>query len=64
MKLRDFKAWLDQFPDDAEVVIIEHEFKADVYVDFEYQDFTDHEWIAPTDTRYNKKYLILGVASE
>jgi hypothetical protein len=65
MNLKEFKQWLEQFPDDVEVEIVNLKnttiaFEAKEYFDFEFIDFNGNEWVNKEDTRFGKKYLILG----
>lgn len=74
MTIKDFKKFLEQFPEDAEVRVIEGyrgagwegdgyrviDFDGKEYETWEYTDFTNNQWVKPTSSYYNKKYLTLG----
>lgn len=72
MNIKDFKEWLNNFPDDTIIEVVQAtwggygggdilvtEFEADDHC-FEYTDFVNNQFVKPEDEFLNKKYLLLG----
>lgn len=73
MNIREFKEFLNQFPDDAIVEVIETqdggyhgtyssvvEFKGEEFNDYEYTDFTGNQFVKPDAPHYKKRYIKFG----
>lgn len=69
MKLKDFKEWLNQFPDDTIVEVLEERGGYERYSSFTafdtddnsiYCDYTDNPMVRPDNFLYNKRILQLG----
>ena len=69
MKLKDFKEWLNQFPDDTIVEVSEEQRGYERYSSFKvfdpddhsfYCDYTDNPIAGPDSSLYNKRILQLG----
>ena len=73
MNIREFKEFINQFPDDATVEVFEMvdegysgsyirviEFKGEEYQDYEYIDFTGNQFVKPDAPHYNKRFIRFG----
>jgi len=69
MKLKDFKEWLNQFPDDTIVEVSVEQGGYERYSSFEAFDPDDHSFycdyignhiVKPESSLYNKRFLQLG----
>lgn len=73
MNIKEFKEWLNQFPDDTIVEVIETidmnyngtavtttEFMGEEYTDYELTDYTDNQFVKPNSPWYGKRFIKLG----
>lgn len=69
MKLKDFKEWLNQFPDDTIVEVPEEQGGYERYSSFKvfdpddhsyYRDYINRPTVRPDSYLYNKRILQLG----
>ena len=69
MKLKDFKEWLNQFPDDTIVQVPEEQGGYERYSSFKvfdpddhslYADYINNPMVRPDNFLYNKRILQLG----
>ena len=69
MNLKDFKEWLNQFPDDTIVEVSEEQGGYERYSSFKvfdpddhsnYLDLTGNPHVKPDSELYNKRFLQLG----
>ncbi|MEA3370307.1 MAG: hypothetical protein U9Q40_03135 [Campylobacterota bacterium] len=77
MNIKEFKEWLNNFPDDAEVhvpvVFKAHdwsldetratEFEGEEFCDYEFMDFTKNAFVTENYSFFGKKILVLGEES-
>ncbi len=75
MNVKEFKEWLNQFPDDAEVEVLQHHlgrnwdsdsvnevtFVGEKFEDWDFTDFTDNPHTKEDSPWFNKRILNLGV---
>lgn len=76
MNIKEFKTWLDKFPDEAIVEVyvqekapeyqsygeaVAREFTGDEYEDYEYIDFTGNRYVKAGHPCFGKKILMLGM---
>jgi hypothetical protein len=75
MKRKEFQQWLDQFPEDTIIEVIVQDdpetfqsygacyatvFEAAELDHFEFIDFNVDQFMAPTESYYKKRFLLLG----